>query len=193
VSDDETFVRLQGVAQSSALQTLYIPHERVRYRDLTTFALGLVVILSPGDWRPAVALARSVDTIVLAHHPTDIDARYALSAGAIGYLPLTLADATLTKAIRGIVSGDAGFPRSVLGAWLRDQNRVGAQTAAPMLSGRQREVLERIAHGDTDKEIADRLGIATATVNKHVQRLLERLGVPNRAAAVTHTLLRASR
>ncbi len=56
--------------------------------------------------------------------------------------------------------------------------------ASAQLTPRQRQILQRIAHGDTDKQIAEHLGIAVATAHKHVQNVLHRLKVPNRAAAV---------
>jgi two-component system nitrate/nitrite response regulator NarL len=55
------------------------------------------------------------------------------------------------------------------------------------LTPRQRQILQRIADGDTDKQIAEHLGIAVATAHQHVQNVLHRLNVPNRAAAVMIT------
>ena len=52
------------------------------------------------------------------------------------------------------------------------------------LTARQTEIVDLIAGGATDKEIAAALGIRTATAQKHVANLLRRLGVANRAAAV---------
>jgi DNA-binding CsgD family transcriptional regulator len=51
------------------------------------------------------------------------------------------------------------------------------------LTARQRTILEHVARGETDAQIADRLGIASATVNKHLENIFERLGVHNRVAA----------
>jgi DNA-binding NarL/FixJ family response regulator len=52
------------------------------------------------------------------------------------------------------------------------------------LTPRQSQIVELIATGATDKEIAAQIGVRTATAQKHVARLLKRLGVRNRAAAV---------
>ena len=51
------------------------------------------------------------------------------------------------------------------------------------LTSRQREVLEHIAHGGTNDEIAERLVVSRRTVERHVEAILDRLGVENRAAA----------
>lgn len=186
-SDQDLIRRLQSLADIAGLETLCLPPSRARAMDLSGFAVALIVVASSSDLDVALAFGRTLDTIVLAQIPNDDDARYALSAGALGYMAFSLPDTTLSHAIRRILSGDAGFSRSVLGQWLRDIGREHRRATEPTLSARQREILERISHGDTDKEIAHRLGIATATVHKHVQRLLERLDAPNRAAAVTRT------
>lgn len=52
------------------------------------------------------------------------------------------------------------------------------------LSPRQKQIIRRISHGDTDKEIASRLGISEGTINFHVRRILIKLRVKSRAHAV---------
>jgi DNA-binding CsgD family transcriptional regulator len=54
----------------------------------------------------------------------------------------------------------------------------------PRLSLREREVLDWLAGGKTDRDIADILGISHRTVHKHLQRIYEKLGVENRTSAV---------
>ena len=58
-------------------------------------------------------------------------------------------------------------------------------------SRRKREVLELIADGYATKQIAARLGISDATVEKHLRQLFRRYGVPNRAALVCAAFRRA--
>ena len=57
-----------------------------------------------------------------------------------------------------------------------------------MLSAREREVLNRIARGQTIPAIAGELFVAPSTVKTHVQRLYEKLGVSDRAAAVAEAM-----
>ena len=59
---------------------------------------------------------------------------------------------------------------------------------SPALSRREREVLEQLHFGLTNRQIAERLGISPNTVNKHVQKVLRKLGVGNRILAVMHSL-----
>ncbi len=55
------------------------------------------------------------------------------------------------------------------------------------LTPRQRTILERIARGETDAQIAAAIGIAAATVNKHLEQIYRRLGVHTRTAAAAVT------
>jgi DNA-binding CsgD family transcriptional regulator len=56
------------------------------------------------------------------------------------------------------------------------------------LTAREREVLQWLSGGKTDRDIADILGISPRTVHKHLQRIYEKLGVETRTAAVTRAL-----
>lgn len=67
-----------------------------------------------------------------------------------------------------------------------------AETVAAALTPRELEVLQRIASGDTNDQIATRLDISEGTVRKHVEHILRKLGVRNRTAAV-HALRHGSR
>ena len=150
-------------------------------REAADAALVLVIVDSDFDWETVAAAAHACDTVVLALEPSSAQAHRALAASAIGYLDLALPDEALRTALFAVLSGEAAYSRVTVGDWLRRRKRI----APPVrLTPRQREILARIALGDTDKEIARRLGIAIPTAHKHVQNLLRRLNVPNRAAAV---------
>jgi DNA-binding NarL/FixJ family response regulator len=88
--------------------------------------------------------------------------------------------------VRGaLLQGQPGFARDVVGLWLVElRAKATVEASVAGLTSRQSEILGLIGQGATDKEIAARLGIATATAQKHVANILRRLGVPNRAAAV---------
>ena len=80
-----------------------------------------------------------------------------------------------------------GFSRDGLGSILYEVTE--PSTAAPVacpLSGRERDVLRRLSHGRTYKQIGLELGIATSTVRGHLHRIYTKLGVVDRAQAVLH-------
>jgi DNA-binding CsgD family transcriptional regulator len=183
-ADELTYFRLRRLLGGIGLRA-----ELVSGPPATGGARGtpvIAVVIASGPTDANAARRCDVEMVVLTATPSETGAREALELGAIGYLPLHLEDATLSKALGAIVAGEAGFSRTVLGQWLRSRNGYIRPSDAPQLTQRQRQILERIARGEADKQIAQHLGIATATVQKHVQLLLRRLQVPNRAGAVRY-------
>jgi len=96
-------------------------------------------------------------------------------AGASVFLPKALPVAEMVASIRGLVEG----PRK----GRSDLRGPGSRVKPAGLSPRQRQVLEYVRIGRTNKEIAARLGVSVATVNKHVHEVLSALGVRNRTQA----------
>lgn len=146
--------------------------------------LGLYVSTGGLDWSVADALIERCTTVVLAQDPQPIDAREGLAHGLAGYLYAGLPSAVLRRAICGVLHGELAYGRDVIGTWLREMRSPGRSRAAATLTPRQQQIVALIARGASDKEIGGTLGIATATAQKHVTNILERLHVPNRAAAV---------
>ena len=149
--------------------------------------VAVVAAYERTDWQTARRLQDEMPTVVVSARYDQRRAARALSFGLDGYLDAALPPTTLTRAIKGAFEGELAYPRAVLGRWIRWQR--SSQPGGPsspaqrQLTRRQVEVLAFVARGAADKEIAGMLGITTATAQKHVQNILERLGVPNRAAA----------
>jgi DNA-binding NarL/FixJ family response regulator len=111
----------------------------------------------------------------------------AKEAGASGFLPKELSAQEMVSAIRRMVSGAVvGLQAGRRGASAAAQTPAagGAQVAAfETLSPREVEVLAEMRLARTNREIAERLGVSTTTVNKHVHQILRKLGLRNRAEA----------
>jgi DNA-binding NarL/FixJ family response regulator len=104
----------------------------------------------------------------------------ALGAGAAGYL---LKDATpdeVIAAVRAVMEGGAPLDPKAARVLLDAQR---ASTHAPQLSGRETEVLELLATGLANKQIARRLGITERTVKAHLTSVFQALGVTDRTQA----------
>jgi DNA-binding NarL/FixJ family response regulator len=122
----------------------------------------------------------------------------ALAAGAKGYVDEAATPTEFVQAIRMVNQGSVWAPRRVLSIFIE---RV---TSAPgrifpagrvTFTDREKEVLELLVAGRSNKEIGSSLGIEERTVKAHVAKLMRKVGVQNRIAlsvhAITHSLVAA--
>lgn len=113
----------------------------------------------------------------------------AMRHGAAGYLTKDLGPEALQRAVRGIRDGDLAMSRRMAARTMRQfitsgsHVATGEDTALAALSSRELQVLERLADGLTDREIAAALVISPRTVETHVGSILRKLNVRNRAEA----------
>ena len=107
----------------------------------------------------------------------------ALEEGAAGYIAKDASRAEIISAVMTVARGGTVVPPD-LAAGLVDQIRLRSQPSAPVLSGREREVLQGFARGLSIPQLAAEMYLAASTVKTHAQRLYEKLGVSDRAAAV---------
>jgi DNA-binding NarL/FixJ family response regulator len=128
--------------------------------------------------------------LVLTTFDTDEDAFAALQAGASGFLLKNVPPEELLAAIRVVAAGDSVVAPRVTRRLL--DRFAGQLTPAPRhiddrlaaLTEREREVLELVAHGLSNSEIAARLHVAEATVKTHLGRILTKLELRDRVQAV---------
>ena len=126
--------------------------------------------------------------LVSAHDESAIVFR-ALQEGAAGFLPKESTRSELINAVLNCAKGrDVVAPS--LAAGLVGEIRKRAEPEGPVLSPREREVLKLIAAGSSIPAMAKELYLAPSTVKTHVQRLYEKLGVGDRAAAVAEAMRR---
>jgi DNA-binding NarL/FixJ family response regulator len=123
--------------------------------------------------------------IVLTSFLDDERLMPAIEAGADGYLLKDVEPSELARAIRTAQTGQAMIAPSVAGRLLRTLSRPRSASTvdADRLTRREREVLELIAAGRSNKRIAFELGIAEKTVKTHVGHVFAKLGVTDRTQA----------
>jgi two-component system NarL family response regulator len=121
--------------------------------------------------------------VMLTVHDAEEDIHRAVTAGVKAFLAKDADASELADAIRAVHQGGTYFPARIV-------ERLENRQARPELSAREVEVLEELARGRTNKEIAAALGIAPATVKIHVARILEKLGALDRTQAVSLALSR---
>jgi two-component system nitrate/nitrite response regulator NarL len=113
----------------------------------------------------------------------------ALEAGAKGYLSKDSSREEVVAAVEQVAHGRTVVPPE-LTAGLVDQIRMRADSSAPVLSEREAQVLAAFARGLSIPQIAAELYLAPSTVKTHTQRLYDKLGVGDRAAAVAEGMRR---
>jgi DNA-binding NarL/FixJ family response regulator len=145
---------------------------------------GTVVLLGVrggDDVAASVTAARRGESAVVCVLDTDDAAviHAALMAGADGYLLLELVDAdALRDAVGTVRAGERSIPFELQGSCQ------GSRVHEPMVTARCLQVLRSLAEGLHDHEIADRLGISTSSVRKHIFTAQERLLARTRTQAV---------
>lgn len=123
------------------------------------------------------ALVPSTRILVLSMHGAADFVLPALRAGALGYLVKGAGLDHLVPAIRAVARGEAFFdPTAERVAHLSAPGRQAADALAN-LTPREREVLQLVAEGHTNREIADRLGLSPKTVDTHRTSAMRKLGV----------------
>jgi DNA-binding NarL/FixJ family response regulator len=138
------------------------------------------------------AVARVVETcstrtIVWSFDATPTVVLAAIRAGATGYLHKQISPGGLIRSLRGVVRGEAPLARDLatlmISALHGLEERDRARHQAAVLSAREREVLAYVARGARNRQIADALFISEFTVKRHMQNILQKLGLPSRRAA----------
>lgn len=134
-----------------------------------------------------LAKTRSTHLIVWSFEPNRETVLEAIRAGAEGYLHKEISPHGLVRALRGVVDGEAPLSRDLasmmIGALHDSEARANARERAAVLSAREREVLDFVARGARNKEIAVALFISEFTVKRHMQNILQKLELPSRRAA----------
>ena len=136
--------------------------------------------------RAIVRQSPHVGVLVLTMFEDDDSVFAAMRAGARGYLLKGADHDEIARAIRAVASGDAIFGPAIatrLMAYFASSAGSPAQ-AFPELTGREREVLELIAQGRSNGQIAQQLVLSSKTVRNHVSNIFTKLHVLDRAQAV---------
>ncbi len=151
------------------------------------------------DWNGLEATRRIkeslpyVKIVILTVSEEDQNLFEAVKSGAQGYLLKKIEPEDLFEMLRGVSRGEAPMSGTtaakVLGEFTRlARSGPGEGPAHERLSPREREVLELLTKGATNKEIANGLSISENTVKNHLKNILEKLHLENRVQAVAFAL-----
>lgn len=132
-----------------------------------------------------------IPVIMLTSH-ADSDALFdAIDAGASGYVLKRVGSGDLIEAVRTVAAGgsmlDPAITRPVLER-LRNASRLEEAGAFSDLTDQERRVLANVADGASNREIAERMGLAEKTVRNYVSSILAKLGLESRAQAAGYAI-----
>jgi two-component system, NarL family, nitrate/nitrite response regulator NarL len=142
-----------------------------------------------GVVRAAVRDGLRTRVLLLSAHTDSSVVFQALQEGAAGYLAKDAKRAEIVEAVLDVARGRTVVPAE-LAAGLAGEIRMRAKDQGPVLSERERQVLQAFARGLSVPQVAGELFIGVSTVKTHTQRLYEKLGVSDRAAAVAEGMRR---
>ncbi len=137
--------------------------------------------------RRLVTASPRTRVLALSMHKDAVYVREILRAGARGYLLKDSADADLIAAVRSVAKGEGYLSPSVSDAVLTDYRR-HVTDPLDLLTTREREVLQMIAEGKTNKEIATTLNLSVYTIEAHRGRVMEKLNLHSTGELVRFAL-----
>ena len=202
LADDHTLVRAGMRALVSELPGVEVVGETGDGREALRLVrerkpdIALIDISMPGLNGLEVAARIRQDypatsVIIVSMHGDDESVRRALVAGAAGYMLKNSDKSELELALRTVARGDTWLSPALTKRVVKAFTQGGpVSPAGPLqvLTPRQREVLQLVAEGHSNKEIATRLNVALKTVETHRTELMERLGIHGVAGLVRYAI-----
>ncbi len=162
--------------------------------DVVVMDIAMPVLNGFGATRQIVKQTPGTKVLILSAHSDDPYIRQVLAMGAAGFLIKQTSAQSLSKAIRELRKGNTFFSPSIA-TYIRDRGRdagrkklLAKSAAVKALTGREMEVLQAIAEGDANKQIATALGVSIKTVEKHRQHLMEKLGIHDIAGLTRYAI-----
>ena len=172
--DMEVVAELDSGEQAVAAYTAHQP-------DIVLMDLQLPGLSGIEATQALVSADPAARVLIFSTFARDEEIHRALRAGALGYLQKSASRPDLLAAIRAVAAGRQRLPPDIA-ARLRERD-----TRAD-ITPRELEILTLVTQGNANKEIAASLGIAEDTVKQHVSRILQKLGVNDRAQATAEAI-----
>ncbi len=161
--------------------------------DVVLMDLAMPLLNGREATRQIIKAAPATRVVILSTYDTEEHIHQAIAAGAAAYLIKQTAAGDLVKAIREVKKGNAYFSPAIAQR-LREQTcrslagEPSGKTPSIELSLREAEVLQLIAEGFANKQIAGELGLSVKTVEKHRQQVMNKLRIHDTAGLVRHAV-----
>jgi len=144
-------------------------------------------ILPDGDGLSLVQELKKHDirTVMLTMAGEDFEISEAIAAGVDGYILKSADPEQLINAIQSVAQGNSMFPSHIMQKLARGELK---QDMFSKLSQREREIVELVTQGLSNKAISSRLDLSENTVRNHLSNIMEKLGMQNRVQVATSAL-----
>jgi len=130
--------------------------------------------------------------IILSMHSDETYITRALAAGAKGYLLKDNAEVDLFRAVQVVAQGKPFFSpaiaKTLLEDYMRHMQQRGLEDSYDLLTAREKEILQLLAEGKSNKEVATMLNLSTNTVETHRTRIMQKLDLHSAAEIVLYAV-----
>ena len=173
-----------SIHEAEHVQALYTLIDSQRHADLLMLDLsmpgsqGFDVLVHLRTHHPQLPI------VIVSAHESPPAMRRAMDYGAMGFIPKSADAATIAMALQSVLNGDLWFSDDAQAETpiADDERRIAERLAE--LTPQQTKVLQMVAAGRLNKQIAYELGTSEATIKAHMSAILRKLGASNRTEAV---------
>ena len=161
--------------------------------DVVVMDIAMPLLNGLEATRQILHAAPKTKVLILSAHSDDAYVEKVMALGAAGYLIKQTASHMLVTAIREVSAGRSFFSPSISKRLYHHQHKAKAigdlpKPEPPHLTSREMEVLQLIAEGKANKETADELNISIKTVEKHRQKVMEKLNIHDTASLTRYAI-----
>jgi two-component system response regulator NreC len=152
-----------------------------QHPSVAVLDIGMPLLNGIEATRQIIATDPAIAVVVLSMHSDETYVLRALKAGAKGYLLKNSAEADLIQAVRAVAEGKSFFSpaigRMLLEDYMRQVAKREVEDSYDLLTPREKEILQLVAEGKTNKEVANLLKLSLYTVESHRGNILEKLNL----------------
>ena len=160
--------------------------------DVVLLDVGMPRLSGPDAAQSISQKLPGVRIVMLSMHSDEAYVLRALKAGARGYLLKASPEADVLAAIRAVAAGNAYFSPSItkllIEEYVVEVRRRGVEDSYDLLSTREKEILQLLASGKSNREIADLLFISVSTVETHRNNVFQKLHLHNLAELILYAV-----
>jgi DNA-binding NarL/FixJ family response regulator len=161
--------------------------------DVILMDIAMPVLNGLEATRQILAAQRTARVVILSAHSDDAYIKYISTAGVAGFLEKQTSAEILCKAIREVASGRTFFSPSIAKRLPDDPGRPRGRdgllkAGLTRLTARESEVLQLVAEGSANKQVAAELGISIKTVEKHRQHVMDKLNIHDTAGLTRYAI-----